>query len=83
MVGESAINAIVDAASVKIGFEVRVYWLGMALVNPYAQLFHLLRGERVYRALNFLYWVHGAPSIILAEETRQGTTVIVVVVAAM
>jgi hypothetical protein len=35
VVGEGAINAVVNAPSFKIGFELRVDRLRMALVKPY------------------------------------------------
>ena len=54
VVGQGAINAVVDAPGVKIGFKLRVNRLRMALIKPYVQLFHLLRRKRVYRAFNFL-----------------------------
>ena len=48
-------NAVVNAPGVKIGLKLRVDRLRMTLVKPYVELFDLLRRERVYRALNFLY----------------------------
>jgi hypothetical protein len=57
VVGQGAIDAVVDAPGVKIGLKLRVNTLRMALVKPYVQLFHLLRRERVYCAFNFPYCV--------------------------
>jgi len=48
VVGQGAINAVVDAPGVKIGFKLRVERLRMAW------FFHLLRCERVDGAFDFL-----------------------------
>lgn len=71
MVGQGAIDAVIDAPGVKIGFELRIDSLRVALVKPYRQLFHLLRTKRVYRVFNFLYyvWIHRPLVYFSAEIT--------------
>jgi hypothetical protein len=55
MIGQSAIDTAVDAASFKIGLELSVDSLRVALIKPDEQFFQLLRRECVYRTFNFLY----------------------------
>src|SRR5271165_4758088 len=85
MIGQSAINTIVDASGLKIGFELRVDQLRMALVKPPVQFIQLLRRERVCGAFDFLNRIHGLspvhcnprsptsrPRAATARRTRPG-----------
>lgn len=57
VVGQCAIDAVVNTSGVEIGFKLRVDRLRVALVKPHVQLFNLPRRQRVYGAFNFLYRV--------------------------
>jgi len=53
VVGQCAMNPIVQKTGVHIRLKLHVDRLRMTLVKPRVQLGHLLRGERVYPAFNF------------------------------
>jgi len=55
MVGQSAIDSVVDSPGIEVGFKLRVDRLGVVLVEPQIQFFSLLRSERVYGAFDVLY----------------------------
>ena len=55
MVGQSAIDTLVDATCSKIGPQLRVDRLRVVLVKPQMEFFPLPRRESVYGAFDFLY----------------------------
>jgi hypothetical protein len=61
VVGKGAVNTVVDAPRLKVGFKLLVNRLRIVSVKPLVQFFPLLRREGVYCAFNLLYGVqvHG------------------------
>jgi hypothetical protein len=57
VVGQGAIDTVVNARGFEVGLKLGVDRLRMVLVKPQAQFFYLLQRERVYCAFNFLYRV--------------------------
>jgi hypothetical protein len=57
VIGQGAIDTVIDAAPFKIGFKLRVDTLRVVLIKPLIQFFHLLGRERLYCAFDVL---HGA-----------------------
>ena len=55
MVGQSAIDSVVDTPGIKVGLKLRVDRLGVVLVEPQIQFFSLLRCKCVYGAFDVLY----------------------------
>lgn len=54
MVGQGAIDSVVDAPGIEIGLKLGVDRLGVVLVEPQIQLFSLLRCQRIYCAFDVL-----------------------------
>jgi hypothetical protein len=64
VVGQGAIDAVVYAARVKVGFKLLINWLRIMLVKPLIEFFALRRRKSVYRAFNLLYSVQVHASLL-------------------
>lgn len=57
MIGNSAGNAVIEAARVDSSFKLHVARVQIVLVKPDVQLFPLLGRQRIYRAFDLLHGV--------------------------
>jgi hypothetical protein len=73
MIGQSAMNTIIDASGLKIGLKLRVDRRRMSLIKPPVQFIYLLRRERVYGAFDFPNRIHGLSPFIITRLLQNPT----------